>query len=77
VLAFRKGAAVKKANVFCSGRLEGQVLEVLVRRLRRGTATCAWRLPAAAAGKTVSATVVVQLGKARAEARFRTIVETG
>ncbi len=58
-------------HVFCSARLNGRPLEVLRRRLSAGSAVCAWRLPANAHGAMVSATVVVQQGRLRAQAPFR------
>jgi hypothetical protein len=60
--------------VFRSARFDGHSLKVLARRLRSGTAVCAWRIPLAARGSTVTATVVLQQGRVRAQAPFRTIV---
>lgn len=65
------GARLTAGHVFCSARLQGKRLQVLARTLRRGTARCAWRLPASAEGKTVSATMIVQQGRLRAVAPFR------
>jgi len=62
---------MRKGHVFCSGRFEGRRLKVLSHRLEAGNAICSWRLPAAARGKVVSATVVVQQGRVRVLAPFR------
>ena len=68
---FKRGARVKSANVFCSARLDGRPLRVVVHRFRTGKATCAWRLPASARGKLVSAAIVVQQGRVTLHAPFR------
>ena len=68
---YKRGARVKKAHVFCSARLDGRALRVVVHRFRTGRATCAWKLPASARGKLVSAAIVVQQGKASTHAPFR------
>ena len=67
----KHGARLKTGHVFCSARLNGRPLEVLTRRLRAGSAVCAWRLPPDARGSMVSATVVVQQGHLRAQTPFR------
>jgi uncharacterized protein YkwD len=67
----KRGVRLKTGHVFCSARLQGKPLQVLSRTLRRGTARCAWRLPAAAEGKTISAAMIVQQGRLRAVAPFR------
>ena len=67
----KRGTRLKTGHVFCSARFQGRPLKVLVRELRKGSAVCAWRLPLAARGATVSATVIVQQGRLRAEAPFR------
>jgi hypothetical protein len=74
VAAFKQGVRMKNAHVFCSGRLEGHALKVVVHRFRTGKATCAWRLPASARGKLVSGAIVVQQGRLQAHAPFRTRV---
>lgn len=74
VRAFKSGVRMKKAHVFCSGRLEGRALEVVARRFRNGRATCVWQLPSSARGKLVSGTMVVQQGRLKAQAPFRTRV---
>ena len=71
VIVLKRGARLKTGHVFCSARLNGRPLEVLTRRLRAGSAVCAWRLPADARGSMVSATVVVQQGRLRAQTPFR------
>ena len=71
VIVLKRGARLKTGNVFCSARLNGRPLEVLTHRLRAGSAVCAWRLPPETRGSMVSATVVVQQGRLRAEAPFR------
>jgi uncharacterized protein YkwD len=76
VAVFKYGVKLQKAHVFCSGRLEGRVLEVVVRRFRDGKATCAWRIPASARGKLVSAAIVVQQGRVQVHAPFRTRVSS-
>jgi hypothetical protein len=71
VAVFKRGVKVKNAHVFCSARLEGRALEVVVHRFRTGKATCSWRLPAAARGRLVSAAIVVQQGRVTVHAPFR------
>ncbi len=71
VIVLKRGARLKTGHVFCSARLHGRPLEVLTRRLRAGSAVCAWRLPPDTRGSMVSATVVVQQGRLRAQAPFR------
>ena len=71
VIVLKRGARLKTGHVFCSARLNGRPLEVLTRRLRAGSAVCAWRLPPNAHGSMVSATVVVQQGRLRAQTPFR------
>ena len=71
VIVLKQGARLKKGHVFCSARFQGRRLKVLARELRKGSADCAWRVPVAARGKTVSAIVIVQQGRLRAEAPFR------
>ena len=71
VIVLKRGARLKTGNFFCSARLNGRPLEVLTHRLRAGSAVCAWRLPPETRGSMVSATVVVQQGRLRAEAPFR------
>jgi uncharacterized protein YkwD len=72
VIVLKRGARLKTGHVFCTARLNGRPLEVLTRRLRAGSAVCAWRLPPTARGSLVSAIVVVQQGRLRAETPFRT-----
>lgn len=74
VAVFKSGVRVKKAYVFCSGRLDGRALKVVAHRFRAGMATCGWRLPASARGKVVSAAIVVQQGSVEVHAPFRTRV---
>ena len=71
VIVLKRGARLKTGHVFCSARLNGRPLKVLTRRLRAGSAVCAWRLPPDAHGSMVSATVVVQQGRLRAQTPFR------
>jgi uncharacterized protein YkwD len=71
VAVTKRGVRMTRGHVFCSARVNGRPLEVLSRTLRRGTAACVWRLPASAAGKTVSAAMIVQQGRLRAVAPFR------
>jgi uncharacterized protein YkwD len=71
VAVTKRGVRLQRGHVFCSARLNGQPLEVLSHRLRRGTAACVWRLPASAEGKTISAVMIVQQGRLRALAPFR------
>jgi hypothetical protein len=68
---FKRGTRVKTAHVFCSARLDGRALKVVVHDFRKGEATCAWRVPASARGKLVSAAIVVQQGRVTAHAPFR------
>lgn len=74
VMVLKRGVRMQTGHVFCSARFEGRVLKVLARRLQRGKAVCAWRIPVGARGKIVSATVVVQQGRLRALAPFRASV---
>lgn len=71
VSVLKQGVRLQTGNVFCSARFQGRPLRVLTRRLRGGTAVCAWLLPLAARGQTVSATVIVEQGRLRAQAPFR------
>jgi len=71
VVVKKRGVRLKTGHVFCSARLDGHRLEVIARRLETGTATCAWHVPAAARGRTISATIIVQQGRLRAVAPFR------
>jgi uncharacterized protein YkwD len=71
VAVTKRGVRMTRGHVFCSARVNGRPLEVLLRTLRRGTAACVWRLPASAEGKTVSAAMIVQQGRLRAVAPFR------
>jgi hypothetical protein len=71
VLVLKRGTRLNTGSVFCSARFRGRPLQVLTRRLRVGSAVCAWRIPLAARGATVSATVIVQQGRLRAQAPFR------
>ena len=71
VIVLKRGARLRTGHVFCSARLNGRRLEVLTHRLRAGSAVCAWRVPPETRGSMVSATVVVQQGRLRAEAPFR------
>ena len=72
VVVMKRGARLKTGHVFCSARFRGRPLNVLTRSLRAGSAVCAWRLPGEARGSLVSATVIVEQGRLRAEAPFRT-----
>ena len=72
VVVLKRGARLKTGHVFCSARFRGRPLNVLTRSLRAGSAVCAWRLPVEARGSLVSATVIVEQGRLRAEAPFRT-----
>ena len=72
MVVLKRGARLKTGHVFCSARFRGRPLNVLTRRLRAGSAVCAWRLPVEARGSLVSATVIVEQGRLRAEAPFRT-----
>jgi hypothetical protein len=76
VSAFKGGVRVKSAYVFCSARFEGRALKVVEHRFRNGRATCAWRIPASAGGKLVSAAIVVQQGRVEVHAPFRTRVSS-
>ena len=71
VLVLKRGTRLKTGHVFCSARFQGRPLTVLTHRLRAGSAVCAWRIPVAARGRMVSASVVVQQGRLRAYAPFR------
>jgi len=71
VVVLKRGTRLNTGNVFCSARFHGRPLKVLTRGLRAGSAVCAWRIPVAARGEIVSATVVVQQGRMRAHAPFR------
>jgi hypothetical protein len=73
VAATRRGARLKTGHVFCSARFQGRPLPVVRHALRTGTASCAWRVPVAARGKMISATMIVQQGRLRALAPFRII----
>ena len=70
VVVLKRGARLKTGHVFCSARFNGRPLKVLTRRLSAGSAVCAWRLPLRARGAMVSATVVVEQGRLRAQAPF-------
>ena len=72
VVVLRRGVRLKTGHVFCSARFRGRPLNVLTRSLRAGSAVCAWQLPAEARGSLVRATVIVEQGRMRAEAPFRT-----
>lgn len=67
----KRGTRVRTGHVFCSARFNGRPLEVLKRSLKGGSAVCAWRLPLAARGETVSAAMVVQQGRLQGLAKFR------
>jgi hypothetical protein len=71
--ATKRGARLKTGHVFCSARFRGRPLKVVRHTLRIGIASCAWRVPVAAQGKMVSATMIVQQGRMRALAPFRII----
>jgi uncharacterized protein YkwD len=71
VIVLKRGARLKTGHVFCSARFHGRALKVLTRRLRAGAAVCAWRVPLNARGELVSATMIVQQGRLRAQAPFR------
>jgi len=71
VIVLKRGTRLKTADVFCSARFEGRKLKVVTHRLRAGSAVCAWRVPMAARGRIVSATIVVQQGRLRAYVPFR------
>jgi uncharacterized protein YkwD len=71
VIVLKRGARLKSGHVFCSARLDGRPLEVVTRRLRSGSAVCAWRIPATARGRTISAAMVVQQGRLWAKTPFR------
>jgi uncharacterized protein YkwD len=71
VIVLKRGARLKSGHVFCSARLDGRPLEVVTRRLRSGSAICAWRIPQAARGRTISAAMVVQQGRLWAKTPFR------
>jgi hypothetical protein len=45
-----------------------------VRRLRNGNARCTWTVPRTARGTTIGAAVIVQQGRLRVDAPFRTRV---
>jgi uncharacterized protein YkwD len=74
VAATKDGVRLRTGHVFCSARFEGRPLKILVHRLRAGAARCAWALPKRARGATVSAVVIVQQGRVRVEAPFRTAI---
>ncbi len=71
VIVLKGETRLKSGHVFCSARFQGRRLKVLARELRAGSAVCAWRVPLAARGRVVSATVVVQQGSLRAYVPFR------
>lgn len=74
VKASRRGAELRAGHVFCSARLDGRRLEVLRHRLRRGTAVCSWAVPKSSRGATISAVVIVERGRVRTLAPFRSTV---
>ncbi len=71
VIVLKRGARLKSGHVFCSARLDGRPLEVVTRRLRSGSAICAWKIPPTARGRTISAAMVVQQGRLWAKTPFR------
>ena len=71
MIVLKRGARLKTGHVFCSARFEGRKLKVVTHRLRAGAAVCAWRVPVAARGRMVSATIVVQQGRLRGDVPFR------
>ena len=74
VKASRRGADLRAGHVFCSARLDGRRLEVLRHRLRRGNAVCSWAVPESSRGATISAVVIVERGRVRTLAPFRSVV---
>ena len=72
VVVLMRGVRLKTGHVFCRARFRGRPLSVLTRSLRAGSAVCAWQLPAEARGSLVRAAVIVEQGRLRAEAPFRT-----
>ena len=72
VVVLKRGVRLKAGHVFCSARFRGRPLNVLTRSLLAGSAVCAWQLPVEARGSLVRATVIVEQGRLRAEAPFRT-----
>jgi uncharacterized protein YkwD len=71
VIVLKRGTRLRTGHVFCSARFEGRKLKVLTHRLRAGAAVCAWRIPVAARGRIVSATIIVQQGGLRGFVPFR------
>ena len=72
VIVLKGRTRLTSGHVFCSARFEGRRLKVLKRRLQAGSAVCAWRVPLAARGREISASVVVQQGRQTAYVPFRT-----
>jgi hypothetical protein len=70
----KRGTLLRTGHVFCSARSQGKRLKVVVRRLRNGNARCTWTVPRTARGTTIGAAVIVQQGRLRVDAPFRTRV---
>jgi hypothetical protein len=56
--------------VRCRAEVEGRRLRVVTNAFKRGLATCAWRVPKAARGKTLTGVVAVQVGDRAARRLF-------
>jgi hypothetical protein len=48
--------------VRCRAEIDGKRLRVVVNAYRGGLATCAWKVPVGAAGRTLVGVVAVQVG---------------
>jgi hypothetical protein len=57
-------------SVRCRAEVEGRRLRVVTNAFKRGLATCAWRVPKAARGKTLTGVVAVQVGDRAARRLF-------
>lgn len=58
------GAALRTGAVRCHARAGARRARLLVKGLRRGRASCAWRVPAGTRGRTLRASVRVSFGGA-------------
>jgi hypothetical protein len=57
-------------SVRCRAEIDGRRLRVVTNTFKRGLATCAWRVPKAAKGKTLQGIVAVQVGDRAARRLF-------
>jgi hypothetical protein len=69
VVSQPEGAVVRTGSVNCLGFVGKHQLRALVHAFRHARATCQWRLPRSAAGRTLRTTIVVRSGTLRVATR--------